>query len=90
VPQGQDEHRHGIRVGGSYAREGIFCARAILHGKHANTLAVGNTRKAVGDTDTDALLPAQNGPDTDGRCRIDQRCGGIGAEELYPFALQNG
>ena len=89
MPQGQDQHWDGIRVGRSHAREGIFCARAILHGKHANPLTVGNARKAVGDADADALLPAQNGPDPNSRCRIDQRCGRVGAEKLYPFALQN-
>ena len=89
VAQGQNEHRDRIGVGGGHAWEGVLRAWTILHGKGADTLAIGDARKAIGNAHADALLPAQYGPNTYRRCRINKGRGGVGTEKLHPFALQN-
>jgi hypothetical protein len=61
VTDGQQKHRHGIRVSRRDAGKRILGARPSLHGKHTDPFAVGDARETVGDADTDALLAADNG-----------------------------
>ena len=42
MPERQEQHRGGVGVRGGHAREGVLGARAVLHGEHAERLAVGD------------------------------------------------
>ena len=79
VTDGQQKNRNGIRVGRGDAGESVFGARAGLHGKDADALAVGDPGEAVGDADADSFLTANDGLDARRSSGFDQRVGWIAA-----------
>jgi len=89
VPEGQEQHRGGVGVGGGDAREGVLGARPVLHAERGELLAVRHPRVAVGDAHADTLLAAEHGPDLGPRGRLDHRRGRVGAQELGALDLED-
>src|SRR5688572_3481043 len=89
MPEGEEQHRGGIGVRRGHAREGVLGARAVLHGEHADGVAVGDAAIAVGDAGPDTLLPAEVWPYARRGAGFDDRGRWVTTEELHAFPLEN-
>jgi hypothetical protein len=89
VADREHQYRHRIGIGGGDPGKSIFGAGTGLHGKDADTLAIGYPGEAVGDADADSFLAADDRFDAGRGGRFDQRVGGITGEKLHAFALED-
>ena len=60
-----------------------------MHGEYTEWLAVGDTTIAIGNTRSDALLPAQIGANADTRTGFDDRRRRVTTEELHALSLHD-
>ena len=86
---GDDQQRHVLGVGLGDARIGVLDAGAGLGREHAVLLAALDAAVAVGETDADALLPAQDRPDAERRARLDDLVARIAGQEFRALALED-
>src|SRR6185295_7096775 len=85
---GDDEQRHVLGVGLGDARIGVLDARSGLGREHAVLPAALDAAVAVGETDADALLPAQDRPDAERRAGLDDLVARIAGQKLRALALE--
>ena len=89
ISKWKQQHRHGIRECCGDPRVGILSTGPVLHSEDARWTSIGNAAVSIRDTDTHALLPADDRPDADVRCRLDHVRGREGAQVFDAFLLQN-
>ena len=87
MAQRQQEHRHRVGVGSSYAGVGVFRSRAVLHGEHSHSLTVSGPAESVGNAHPDPLLAANNRPDARLGSRLNHRSCGEATKVFNPFPL---
>jgi hypothetical protein len=74
------DERHGFRIGLRHAAESVLRARALLHGKDADTVAAGDTAQRIGHVHTGAFLTHQDRPDASLGRRFDHTVARIADE----------
>ena len=86
---GDDQQRHVLGIGLRDAGKRVLDAGAGLRREYAVALAALDAAVAVGKSDADALLPAQDRPDAQRRARLDDGVARIAGEEFGALALED-
>ena len=85
----QEQHRHRIRERRGDAGERVLRARPVLHREHAGRAAVGDAGIAVRHVDADALLAADDRPQSACHRGLDHRRGRKAEQRGHAFAFQD-